>query len=88
MAKQANTKSVFYFEITDTFAGEANYCWVKRLAVKARSLHGALCILSRHTGYNWKKDYDGKWNAKHNCVTCFELDSDSASYYNWQWVNC
>lgn len=82
-----NDNRVFYFEFTDTFAGEANYCWVKRYAVKAKSVHGALCILSRHTGYNLKKDYNGKWNAKGNCVTCYLLDEDNASWYNWQWVN-
>ncbi len=81
------SKQVFYFEVTDTFAGEANYCWVKRYAIKAVSLHGALCILSRHTGFNWKKDYYGKWNTHNACVTCFAIDDDDAEMYNFHWIN-
>lgn len=29
-------------EVTDTFGGEANYCWVKRGATKAKSRRGLI----------------------------------------------
>lgn len=32
----------FYVEHTDTFAGEANYCWVHRFKVTARDMRHAL----------------------------------------------
>ena len=65
----------FNVEITDTFDGEANYCWVRRYTVKARSLRGAIQIISRKTGYTWRKDWDDgetvRYNAQGANVCCF-----------------
>ena len=33
---------IYQVEFTDTFGGEANYCWVKRYLVKAKSQSGAI----------------------------------------------
>ena len=33
--------ATYDIEMTDTFGGEANYCWVKRAKVEAKSLRGA-----------------------------------------------
>lgn len=42
------TKPTTYaYEITDTFGGEANYCWVRRGTVKARSWMGAIRAAKR-----------------------------------------
>ena len=49
------TKSLFFIEITDTFAGEANYSWVTRHAIKASSFRGAMIKLSKLSGINWRK---------------------------------
>lgn len=44
----------FYFvEVTDTFGGEANYSWVKRLKVKANTMRGAVNKVSRDSGLSW-----------------------------------
>lgn len=43
-----NTYSV---EFTDTFGGEANYCWIRRYEVKARSLRGAIVAGKRKAGF-------------------------------------
>jgi hypothetical protein len=43
--------TIYKIEITDTFGGEANYSWVKRLEVKAKSMQGAISKASRHFGY-------------------------------------
>jgi hypothetical protein len=34
-------KNTYKIEVTDTFGGEANYCWVSRYTVKAKSIRGA-----------------------------------------------
>lgn len=65
----------FYFvEITDTFAGEANYSWVTRLKVKAKTTRGAVYKVAKHTGLQWRKDgdYGGmlRYNSKSG-ATCF-----------------
>ena len=36
----------YYIEVTDTFGGEANYCWVKRFTVESSSFQGAIAKLS------------------------------------------
>jgi len=33
--------TTYDIEMTDTYGGEANYCWVKRVKVKASSMRGA-----------------------------------------------
>lgn len=38
------------YEYTDTFAGEANYCWVRRGTVKATTLYGALRVARAEAG--------------------------------------
>ena len=40
-------KLEFLVEFTDTFGGEANYCWVKRYKVHATSLKRALTLAKR-----------------------------------------
>ena len=65
----------FYFEMTDTFCGELNYCWLHRFAIEAKSLHGALMKLSRETGFNFK--FDGMvYRAKRACVAAYVLDHE------------
>ena len=51
-------------EITDTFGGEANYSWVTRHVLKAASLHGALCKLSRASWLNWHGVGGGRWDSE------------------------
>ena len=62
-------------EITDTFGGEANYCWVKRYTVKAKSFRGAINAIARRYGGGWRKDYDTDDSARYNlrgaCVCAF-----------------
>ena len=69
----------FYIEVTDTFGGEANYCWVKRFKVTAKSELGAIRKVSREMGYSFRKDWDDglctRYNAKGANVCAF------ASYY-------
>ena len=69
----------FYFEMTDTFAGELNYCWLKKFEVKAKSLRSALIKISKETGYNFR--YNGLfYKAKDACVGLYEMEHDFAQY--------
>jgi len=44
-------QSFYFVEVTDTFGGEANYCWARRYKVKATSPLGAVIKVSRDSGY-------------------------------------
>ena len=44
----------YFVEITDTFGGEANYSWVKRLKVRANTMRGAVNKVSRDSGTTWR----------------------------------
>jgi len=41
---------MYRIEITDTFAGEANYCWVKRGATRAKTRRGIIRAVKRLAG--------------------------------------
>ena len=67
----------FSIEITDTFGGEANYCWVKRFTVKALSKRGAIIKAKREGGWRGYKhrtlDYGDmtRLDLKGACVVIF-----------------
>ena len=48
----------FYVEVTDTFCGEANYSWVNRFVVSAKSELGAIRKIGKETGLSFRKDWD------------------------------
>ena len=48
--------NTFYFEMTDTFGGDLNYCWLKRFKINAKNLKGALIKLSKETGFNFRNN--------------------------------
>jgi hypothetical protein len=65
---------LFYIEVTDTFAGEANYSWVTRHIIRASTERGAVNKFSRLSGMEWRgagcERYDSKSGA-----TCFFLSA-------------
>ena len=62
-------------EVTDTFGGDANYCWVHRYHVTAKSILGAIQKLSRLEGLSFRKDYGDDMSARYNvpgaCICAF-----------------
>jgi len=75
-------KDTFCFEITDTFGGEANYCWVRRYKVRSVSMLGAVQKLSRYTGYRFKKLYSGtltRYDATNATVCAFGMTEHEAA---------
>ncbi len=63
----------FYFEMTDTFGGELNYCWIHRFNIKAKSLRGALQKLSNETGFNFRNN-GFIYKAKKACIAAYEIE--------------
>jgi len=47
----ANSMAIYYIDHTDTFGGEANYCWVHRFKVEADSLKQALTKVKKEVYY-------------------------------------
>lgn len=75
-----NKKDTFYFEMTDTFGGELNYCWLYRFSIEAKNLRGALIKLSRKTGYNFR--HNGLiYKAKNACIAAYELEYIPDSFW-------
>ena len=58
--------ATYQIEVTDTFAGEANYCWVRRYTIEARSKRGAVTKLAREHGKGWRVDWDSGDTARYN----------------------
>lgn len=56
-----NSVTRYHVECTDTYGGEANYCWVRRFAVNACSLRGASIVAARHLGYSGRIRNVGTW---------------------------
>ena len=69
-------KSKFFVELTDTYGGEANYSWVHRFLVTAKSTRGAIRKVAKQTGYSGRVriDYSSGDFVRHNVVNaclCF-----------------
>ena len=84
-------KNKFYFEMTDTFSGELNYCWIERFEVEAKTLLGALRKISQHTGYNFRSDgmigdFEKLYKARKACVALYEISEhnfDGTIFKDW-----
>lgn len=83
--------SDFYVEITDTFAGEANYCWVSRFKVKASSFRGAVSKLSRTNGGSFRMAYDcgdeARYNQRGACVCAFVMHWDDEKHSRFKFTS-
>lgn len=56
-----NSVTRWNVEFTDTYGGDANYCWVRRFGVNASSVRGAARLAARHLGYSGRIVADGSW---------------------------
>lgn len=66
-------RNLYFVEVTDTFGGEANYSWVTRHVIRAKSERGAINALSRRSGISWR--FDGmRYNSKSG-ATCAFIDA-------------
>lgn len=67
-------------ELTDTFGGEANYSWVRRFSVKARTMRGAVIKANREIGdYGWRLEHEYNGCRRYNSqsgLTCYFIERD------------
>jgi len=66
----------FYFEVTDTFGGKANYAWVSRFKTQANSRAEAIERVTDHTGYIFPddpNDLGSMFESLNACVVMFDL---------------
>lgn len=54
---------MFKFEVTDTFGGEANYCWVRRYTTRATTRAGLMRAIKKATG--WPQVRVQYWDGDH-----------------------
>ena len=66
---------IFYIEMTDTFGGDLNFCWVKRFKVKSSTIRGAISKVSKETGFNFRNN-GLHYKALGACVAAYEADFD------------
>lgn len=69
-------KTLFFVEITDTFGGEANYSWVTRHVIKAKSERGCANALSRRSGLNWHSVGCARYDSKSGATCAFIREYD------------
>lgn len=65
------TKEHYQAEVTDTYGGEANYCWVRRYIVAASSPLGAIRKVSRAEGLSFRSVGCDRYDARHACICAF-----------------
>lgn len=71
-------KNHYFIEMTDTFGGEANYCWVNRFIVSASSPRGAMRKVAKKTGFAVRSVGCDRWDAVGACVCYFVEWIDAA----------
>lgn len=76
--------ALYFVEVTDMYGGEANFSWVTRHAIRAKSERGAVCALARRSGLNWRSDglkYVSRSGA--TCAFVEAFDPDMHGDYNF-----
>jgi hypothetical protein len=80
--------ATYHIEVTDTYGGEANYCWKRDFIVEASSSLGAITKLAKSEGSGWRKNWDSgdtvRYNLQGACICAFVsyLDESAASSFN------
>ena len=80
-------KNQYFIEMTDTFGGEANYCWVNRFIVSASTPRGAMRRVTARTGDKVKCVMQGdpeRWDSRTDCVCYFVEWIDDARIVEMQ----
>ena len=64
-------KNRYYIEMTDTYGGEANYCWVNRFIVSASTPRGAMRRVCTRTGDRVRDVGCDRWDSRTACICYF-----------------
>ena len=92
-ARNKKNKSIYVIEMTDTFGGDANYCWVRRYKTESVSIVGAVTKLSKRYGGRFRKTYGDNMLARYDavgatiCVFVEEVDKDDESLVSGDYVS-
>lgn len=84
MGKMMGNKNTYFIEMTDTFGGEANYCWVNRFLVSASSPRGAMRRVCARTGDSVRSVGGDRWDSTRGCVCYFVEWVDPAEVADYQ----
>lgn len=71
-------KHTYFIEMTDTYGGEANYCWVNRFIVSASTPRGAMRRVCARTGDSVRSVGGDRWDSTRGCVCYFVEWVDAA----------
>lgn len=71
----------YAFEFTDTFGGEANYTWVHRGTVQARSLRGAVTMAKRELGLTGHRCRSEQWGDE---SALYPVGSCTVLFVRWE----
>ena len=66
-------KHTYFIEMTDTFGGEANYCWVNRFLVSASTPRGAMRRVCTRTSDSVRSVGCDRWDSTRGAV-CYFVD--------------
>lgn len=77
-------KHHYFIEMTDTFGGEANYCWVHRFIVSASTERGAMRKVANKTGFAVRSVGGDRWDAVGACVSYFVEWIDAADIQSYR----
>jgi len=80
-------KNQYFIEQTDTFGGEANYCWVNRFIVRASSPRGAMRRVTARTGDKVRDVGGDRWDSRIGCICYFVEWIDDACIDELK-INC
>lgn len=68
-ARNKKNKDIYVIEMTDTFGGDPNYCWVRRYKTESVSIvGGAVTKLSKRYGGRFRKTYGDSMWARYDAV--------------------
>ena len=71
-------KRLFFIVVTDVYGGEANFSWVTRHIIRAKSQLGAIQWLAKNSGLNWR--FDGlRYNSASGATCAFIEEYDKES---------
>ena len=77
-------KPTYFIEMTDTFGGEANYCWVNRFIVSASTPRGAMRRVCARTSDSVRSVGGDRWDSTRGCVCYFVEWVDAAEVADYQ----
>ena len=77
-------KNHYFIEMTDTFGGEANYCWVNRFIVSASTERGAMRRVCARTGDSVRSVGCDRWDSTRGCVCYFVEWINAADVADYQ----